>query len=229
MNALSHLYSGQFGDSMRTSNRKSRLINSDSENSEESFIPDALAGDSWKKEFDVPGVLVDCLYRQVIIWCGMFYCPMLSVIGALSAYISFHVKWIYLRQFCSRPRKAYGVARGTKVYYGMLLLGVCCSISCFQYLLGRKPICGPHKGVNIRDVTVEMLVNGTPGWMMTVFRKVLDPMIIGFIVVLLAGYINYLRGKNRKYYVAFGFVNSLLHSDEASKRHLFGFWRDRND
>merc|ERR1739838_951120 len=117
--------------------------------------------------------------------------------------------------------------RDIKVYYGMLLLGVCCSISSFQYLLGRTPICGPHQGVNIRKVTTQVVVDSTPEWLLTVFTILLDPMIIGFLIVLLSAYINYLTGTQRGYREAYGFVNSLLHSEMASQRNMFGFWRHR--
>ena len=32
-----------------------------------------LAGDSWKSQFDIPGALVDVMYRQGIVWSGMYF------------------------------------------------------------------------------------------------------------------------------------------------------------
>jgi len=165
--------------------------------SSESAIEHELAGDSWKTEFDLPGVLVETIYRQVIVWCGFYFSPMIVPLAAVNSIFSFYSKTLYLRQFCSRPKKPYGLAQNKKVFYGMMLLGVCCSSLAFRYLMGRTPLCGPHQGVNVEAATSEELARELPHWFKAPMEQFFDPIALALLIIMMCAYINYVKGINR--------------------------------
>jgi len=186
------------------------------------------AREAWKQEFDIPGVLVEEIYRQVVVWCGMYFCPMLPLLSAVTMMVGFYAKYLYLRQFCCRPREAVGIARNKKVFYGMLLLGVCVSFLGFRYLLSSTPICGPHKDVHVKTATMELLYKRMPGGF-SVIENVFDPMLMSFVILLLGAYANYIAEKNTTYAAGYRFFQGLLKSECAQKRQLYHDWRDRMD
>lgn len=56
----------------------------------------AMAGDSWKSEFDITGSLVDVMYRQAIVWSGMYFSPMIPVMAVIATIVSFFLKERYV-------------------------------------------------------------------------------------------------------------------------------------
>lgn len=59
-----------------------------------------IAGDSWKTQFDIPGALVDVMYRQSIVWSGMYFCPMIPVMGVIASIWTFFVRKRFLFKHC---------------------------------------------------------------------------------------------------------------------------------
>jgi len=183
--------------------------------------------ESWKQTMDIPGEVVEEIYRQVVVWCGMYFCPMLPVLSAFTMTVGFYAKYLYLRQFCSKPRKASGIAQNRRLFYGMLLLGVCVSFFGFRYLIARTPICGPHQGVNVKDDTMATLARHTPQWIADGGEQIFDPMLMSFVILLLGAYASYMLEKKKTYNAGYRFFKGLLESESAHKRQLYHDWRDK--
>ena len=114
-----------------------------------------IAGDSWKAQFDIPGALVDVMYRQVghpptcslstvtgkplffffvalvanvypqgIVWSGMYFSPMIPVMGMIASIWTFFVRKRYLFNHCGTASISMMVPSSSLV--ADVVVVVCC-------------------------------------------------------------------------------------------------------
>jgi len=106
-----------------------------------------------KKEFKISPNINDLVYRQTIYWIGVFFCPMLFVIGSLSNFILFYVKkWLLFSKF-SPPEKIQGIGHKTKLPFFALLFISLFIASIPLILIAQQdelPNCGPYNS-SLRD------------------------------------------------------------------------------
>lgn len=60
-----------------------------------------------------------------------------------------HILYLSLFIQSGRPKKALGVAKQLKFFYGMMLIGIVLSLLPLNWLLDRTPNCGPHREMNV--------------------------------------------------------------------------------
>ena len=179
-----------------------------------------LAGDSWKAQFDIPGSLVDVMYRQCIIWCGMYFSPMIPVLGVAASAWTCFIRKRYLFKFCGRPKKALGVENQLKFFYGMMLLAILCSLLPFNYLLDRSPKCGPHQGLNVLTDTETTLDKDMPYVLIGLFSYVFNGMLLLPMFILSLVYAGYVRGVKNVQAVNAKALKDKLCSEKSEKRQI---------
>ena len=186
-----------------------------------------LAGDSWKTQLDLPSCLVDVMYRQSIIFCAMYFCPMAPVVGVLANTVTFFVKKRFLFLFCGRPTTASKVRKHLKFFYGMMLLAICVSVVPFLYLLGRTPSCGPHAtkpDQTIMAQTLDTVQRDMPPFLRVVCKYVFDPVMLLLSLVLTSVYLMYMRGVKRSCNDEMKYLRNTLEQEMESKRHIYTEW-----
>ncbi len=68
-------------------------------------------GDSYKDDFAVIGNLINIMYMQSLVWCGMPYAPILPFIGAVNLFLIIWAKKINCLFLTKVPLAPMGVAK----------------------------------------------------------------------------------------------------------------------
>jgi len=189
------------GKTQKTAQEMLQELNQKNENDElvTSDTEFELAGDSGKKSFDIPGGLVDVMYRQCIVWSGMYFSPMIPVMAVLATFVTFFIKKRFLFHHCARPKKALGVTKQLRFFYGMLLLGLVVSCVVFNYFLGRTPNCGPHQNIHILDHTERKLDEEMPNVLRVFFSYLFNGLLLLPLLILALIYLKYLSSAKTRF------------------------------
>jgi len=179
-----------------------------------------LAGDSWKSQFDIPGALVDVMYRQGIVWSGMYFSPMIPIMAIIASMVTFFVKKRYLFLYCGRPKKALGVTKQLKFFYGMMLLALITSFIPLNYLLGRTPSCGPHEEENVLNETETTLDEDMPSWLKVFFTYLFNGLLLLPILILTLVYLGYVRGTRKSHETNAKQLKERLLKEKAEKKQI---------
>jgi len=179
-----------------------------------------IAGDSWKGQFDIPGALVDVMYRQCIVWCGMYFSPMIPVMGTICSIWTFFVRKRFLFNHCGRPKKALGVAKQLKFFYGMMLVGIVVSFLPLKWLLDRTPECGPHQKQNVLTDTETVLDEDMPTALKVFFEYAFNGLLLLPLFVLSMVYLKYVHGKSKVYEVNGKALKEALRREKDEKKQI---------
>ena len=187
-----------------------------------------MAGDDWKDSFDIPMAIVDLMYRQAIVWSCMYFSPMVTWISVFATFITFFSKKHYVTIYCSRPKKALGVVKQLKFFYGNMLFALMVSFISFIYFLKRKPLCGPHN-INLEsngDIDILSQFNiqsqdNMPNYVKIGLEYLTNLIIILPLLFLSWIYLLTLRNKKNKFYVrSMQFKEQLIEEKQEKKQIL---------
>jgi hypothetical protein len=62
------------------------------------YVPSVIAQPAY---FDTVKKILELAYSQAVIWFGVFFCPLLPVIGILRCFVLYHVQRFSTNKFCS--------------------------------------------------------------------------------------------------------------------------------
>merc|ERR1711972_944013 len=179
-----------------------------------------IAGDSWKTQFDIPGALVDVMYRQSIVWSGMYFCPMIPVMGVIASIWTFFVRKRFLFKHCGRPKKALGVAKQLKFFYGMMLIGIVLSLLPLHWLLDRTPNCGPHRDLKVLTDTEMVMERDMPLWLKVFFQYAFNGLFLMPLFILALVYLGYIRGKSKVFETNGKAIKDALRREKDEKKQI---------
>lgn len=79
---------------------------------------------SGKQQFLIPFNVLDLVYVQTVSWVGMYYCPLLPLIGTLTLTATFYIKKFTLLRCCEPEQRMFRASSSSVLFHFMLLLGL---------------------------------------------------------------------------------------------------------
>nr|XP_015825547.2 transmembrane channel-like protein 7 [Nothobranchius furzeri] len=132
---------------------------------QEKYPASLLARLSGKQRFLIPLNVLDLVYIQTVTWVGVYYCPLLPLIGTATLMATFYIKKFGILRCCVAEQQMFRASSSSVLFHFMLLLGLLMAAAAlifdFYQVEDRFP-CGPlEKGQTLFNVT-ESCVKSLP-------------------------------------------------------------------
>ncbi|KAM7418724.1 hypothetical protein PAMA_016040 [Pampus argenteus] len=186
--------------------------------------PSSLLGRlSWEQHFLVPLNVLELVYIQTVHWVGVYYCPLLPLIGTVILVVTIYIKKFQVLRCCAAERRMIRASSSSVLFHCMLLLGLLMAAATLVFNLYQLPLSsarGPFgKGENVFNVT-GMCVDSLPSLAQSTLRYLASeafaiPLILAEIIIL-TSYVS--RGRaNQK---AIERLKNMLVMSSSDKRFL---------
>ncbi|XP_060948132.1 transmembrane channel-like protein 7 [Limanda limanda] len=125
---------------------------------QEKYPTSLLARLSGEPLFLIPFNVLDLVYGQTVSWVGIYYCPLLPLIGTVTLVATFYIKKFTVMRCCVAEQHMFRASTSSVLFHFMLLLGLIMSASAVGFNLYRQPklvsSCGPTgNGETVSNVT----------------------------------------------------------------------------
>ncbi|XP_060906344.1 transmembrane channel-like protein 7 isoform X1 [Labrus mixtus] len=91
---------------------------------QENFPSSLLARLMGKKRFLITFNVLDLVYLQTVSWVGVFYCPLLPLIGTVTLTASFYIQKFTVLRCCVAEQRMFRGSSSSVLFHFMLLLGL---------------------------------------------------------------------------------------------------------
>ncbi|XP_054636142.1 transmembrane channel-like protein 7 isoform X2 [Dunckerocampus dactyliophorus] len=148
----------------------------------EKFPSSLVARLSGKQHFLVPFNVLDLVYAQTVSWVGVYFCPLLPLIGTLTLMATFYIKKFTVLRCCVAEKRMFRASNASVLFHFMLLLGLTMAAATLGVTLDQQqpPVdettllqnspCGPFgNGQSVFNVT-GVCVESVPGLAQTALR-----------------------------------------------------------
>uniref|UniRef100_A0A3B4AV34 Transmembrane channel-like protein n=1 Tax=Periophthalmus magnuspinnatus TaxID=409849 RepID=A0A3B4AV34_9GOBI len=124
---------------------------------QEKYPSSLVARLSGKQQFLIPFNVLDLVYAQTVSWVGVYYCPLLPLIGTVALTATFYIKKFTLLRCCVAEQRMFRASSSSVLFHFMLLLGLAIAGVTLAFNLLRSslmPSCGPFgNGRSVLNVT----------------------------------------------------------------------------
>ncbi|XP_031609232.1 transmembrane channel-like protein 7 [Oreochromis aureus] len=195
---------------------------------QETYPRSLLARISGKQRFLIPFNVLDLVYSQTVSWVGVYYCPLLPVIGIVSLVVTFYVKKFSVMRCCVPEQRMFRGSSSSVLFHFMLLLGLfmCAATLGFnhyplQSTEGRNASsCGPFRNEQTMFNVTGDCVKSLPSPAQTTIRYLTSeafalPLILAEIIFL-TSYVSRRRANQR----AIERLKDMLVMSSSDKRFL---------
>ncbi|CAG06020.1 unnamed protein product, partial [Tetraodon nigroviridis] len=83
-----------------------------------------LARLSGQQRFLIPFNVLDLVYGQTVSWMGVYYCPLLPLIGTVTLIVTFYIKKVTVLWCCRPEQRMFRASNSSVLFHFMLLLGL---------------------------------------------------------------------------------------------------------
>ncbi|KAM4584062.1 transmembrane channel-like protein 7 isoform 2-T2 [Odontesthes bonariensis] len=160
----------------------------------EKYPRSLLAQLSGKQRFLIPFNVLDLVYGQTVSWVGVYYCPLLPLIGTVTLLATFYIKKFSVLRCCVAEQRMFRASSSSVLFHFMLLLGLLMAAATLGYnLYQHKDInmhsCGPFgNGETVFNVT-GVCVESLPSPVQTTLRYLASeafalPLLLAEIIIL---------------------------------------------
>ncbi|XP_041642293.1 transmembrane channel-like protein 7 [Cheilinus undulatus] len=77
-----------------------------------------------KQHFLIPFNVLDLVYGQTVSWVGVYYCPLLPLIGSVTLMATFYIKKFTVLRCCVAEHRMFRASSSSVLFHFMLLLGL---------------------------------------------------------------------------------------------------------
>lgn len=77
-----------------------------------------------KQRFLIPFNVLDLVYSQTVCWVGVYYCPLLPLIGTVILVATFYIKKFSVLHCCVAEQRMFRASTSSVLFHFMLLLGL---------------------------------------------------------------------------------------------------------
>ncbi|XP_022063449.1 transmembrane channel-like protein 7 isoform X1 [Acanthochromis polyacanthus] len=77
-----------------------------------------------KQRFLIPFNVLDLVYSQTVCWVGVYYCPLLPLIGTVILMATFYIKKFSVLRCCVAEQRMFRASTSSVLFHFMLLLGL---------------------------------------------------------------------------------------------------------
>eukprot|EP00052_Salpingoeca_macrocollata_P022556 m.196282 g.196282 ORF g.196282 m.196282 type:complete len:880 (-) comp21833_c0_seq9:147-2786(-) len=174
-----------------------------------------------RKQFNVAENLLDMVYRQVLVWLGMLFCPLLPVIAVGTSIVAFHVRKLAVMSTCDPPERDL---QGASVsYFRKLILVVyfLCLVPISWFVVLRDTgACGPFSDQRYMYDIVPNTIESFPSFLsVPLFFIGTAGFAIPFLGFLLIG-VHYFRYHWTSKKAVVDELKYWLHLERTDTRHL---------
>ncbi|XP_040892312.1 transmembrane channel-like protein 7 isoform X2 [Toxotes jaculatrix] len=155
-----------------------------------------LARLSGKQHFLIPFNVLDLVYSQTGSWVGIYYCPLLPLIGTVTLVATFYIKKFTVMRCCVAEHRMFRASSSSVLFHFMLLLGLLMAAVTMGFSLYQQGVsansqssCGPFgNGETIFNVT-GVCVDSLPSLAQSTLRYLASeafalPLILAEIIIL---------------------------------------------
>nr|XP_020669784.1 transmembrane channel-like protein 8 [Pogona vitticeps] len=149
----------------------------------------ALAQWLGKEEFLVPHNVLDIVATQTVIWIGIYFCPLLPLLGCVSIFLTFYIKKYTLFQNCQPSTQLFRASRSKFLFQIMLLLGLFLACSPLSYVITRVPpsqACGLFANYSAPWQTVPEAVSHLPTTAQLIFNYATSSVFCFLLLMVLS-------------------------------------------
>ncbi|XP_041789326.1 transmembrane channel-like protein 7 [Chelmon rostratus] len=124
-----------------------------------SSLPARLSG---KQRFLIPFNVLDLVYSQTVCWVGVYYCPLLPLIGTVTLIATFYINKFVVLRCCVAEQRMFRASSSSVLFHFMLLLGLLMAAVTLGYNFYQQEVtpdinmssCGPFgNGETVFNVT----------------------------------------------------------------------------
>ncbi|XP_034399071.1 transmembrane channel-like protein 7 [Cyclopterus lumpus] len=164
---------------------------------QEKYPSSLLARLSGKQRFLIPFKVLDLVYSQTVSWVGVYYCPLLPLIGTATLMATFYIQKFTVLRCCVAEQRMFRGSSSSVLFHFMLLLGLLMAATTLGFNLYQQEAtqnenmssCGPFgNGETVFNVT-GVCVNSFPSPAQTTLRYLASeafalPLILAEILIL---------------------------------------------
>ncbi|XP_026159193.1 transmembrane channel-like protein 7 [Mastacembelus armatus] len=160
---------------------------------QDTYPESLLARLSGKQHFLVPFNVLDLVYIQTVYWVGVYYCPVLPLIGTVILVVTFNIKKFTILKCCEAEQRFFRASSSSVLFHFMLLLGVFMAATTLGFNLYQQDVvmstCGPFgNGETVFNVT-RVCVDSLPSLAQSTLRYLASeafalPLILAEIIIL---------------------------------------------
>ncbi|XP_030602672.1 transmembrane channel-like protein 7 isoform X2 [Archocentrus centrarchus] len=109
---------------------------------QEKYPTSLLARLSGKQRFLIPFNVLDLVYSQTVSWVGVYYCPLLPLIGIVTLVVTFYIKKFNVLRCCVREQRMFRGSSSSVLFHFMLLVGLfmCAATLAFNHYQLQSPL-----------------------------------------------------------------------------------------
>ncbi|XP_037328859.2 transmembrane channel-like protein 7 isoform X1 [Pungitius pungitius] len=148
-----------------------------------------------KQRFLIPFKVLDLVYSQTVSWVGVYYCPLLPLIGTVTLMATFYIQKFTVLRCCVAERRMFRGSSSSVLFHFMLLVGLIMAAITLGFNLHQqeatpdKSSCGPFgNGATVFNVT-GVCMNSLPSPAQTTLRYLTSeafalPLLLAEIIIL---------------------------------------------
>nr|XP_040041737.1 transmembrane channel-like protein 7 [Gasterosteus aculeatus aculeatus] len=148
-----------------------------------------------KQRFLIPFKVLDLVHSQTVSWVGVYYCPLLPLIGTVTLMATFYIQKFTVLRCCVAEQRMFRGSSSSVLFHFMLLLGLLMAATTLGFNIYQqeatpdKSSCGPFgNGETVFNVT-GVCMNSLPGPAQSALRYLTSeafalPLILAEIIIL---------------------------------------------
>lgn len=172
---------------------------------QDKFPSSFVARLSGKQHFLIPFNVLDLVYVQTVTWVGVYYCPLLPLIGTVTLTATFYIKKFTLVRCCEAEQRMFRASSSSVLFHFMLLLGLAMAGVTLAYnFLRQSPShssCGPfgngHDVFNVTGKCVGSLPSPAEAALLYLSSAAFALPLIMAQVIILTFYVSQRRANNK--------------------------------
>ncbi|KAK1885745.1 Transmembrane channel-like protein 7 [Dissostichus eleginoides] len=151
--------------------------------------PSSFLARLWgKQRFLVPFNVLDLVYSQTVSWIGVFYCPLLPLIEAVTLMATFYIQKFSVLRCCVAEQRMFRGSSSSVLFHFMLLLGLLMATATLGFNLYQSS-CGPFGNEQSVFNVTGVCVDSLPGPAQSTLRFLASsafalPLILAEILIL---------------------------------------------
>ncbi|XP_027138542.1 transmembrane channel-like protein 7 isoform X1 [Larimichthys crocea] len=195
---------------------------------QEKFPTSLLARVLGKQRFLIPFNVLDLVYSQTVSWVGVYYCPLLPLIGTVTLIATFYIQKFVVMRCCVAEQRMFRASSSSVLFHFMLLLGLLMAAVTLGFSFHLQNIepditmssCGPFQNGKtvfiVTKVCVESLPSPAPATLSYLSSEAFALPLILAEIIILTSYVS--RGRaNQK---AIERLKDMLVMSSSDKRFL---------
>ncbi|XP_028262103.1 transmembrane channel-like protein 8 isoform X2 [Parambassis ranga] len=122
-----------------------------------------------KKHFLIPFNVLDRVYSQTVSWVGVYYCPLLPLIGTVTLVATFYIQKFTVLRCCVAEQRMFRASSSSVLFHFMLLLGLFMAAATLGFDLYNHVVtedvmgaCGPFQNMETIYNVTGVCVNSLP-------------------------------------------------------------------